>query len=139
MAHYNHANVGELISDEPLDLSMKKSRHEMEYIRGPLVAQPNTLQQSNVVVARLWQTSVVIRSQESTQKVQRFEEAKENPIPKAQPKKRFRFNHYQIGIMERIFEIKKFPTSAEIMETARLLNAMEYQVCDSIYIYSLWK
>ncbi|EFX84288.1 hypothetical protein DAPPUDRAFT_315002 [Daphnia pulex] len=130
MAHYNNVNVGELISDEPLDLSMKKSRHEMEYVRGPLVVQPNTLQPPKVVVARMWQTNVVIRSLiESPQQVQHSEVAKEKPIPnKAQPRKRFRFNHYQIGIMERVFEIKKFPSSAEIIETANLLGATEHQV-----------
>ena len=137
---YSLVNVGELISDEPLDLSMnKKTRHEMEYVRGPLVVQPNTTQQTNVVVARIWQTNVVILSQEAPQQVQHFEIAKEKPIPKAPTlppcRKRFRFNHYQISIMERIFEIKKFPTSAEIIETARLLNAMEYQVCDSINLF----
>jgi hypothetical protein len=143
MAHYNLVNVGESISDEPLDLSMKKSRHELEYVRGPLVVQPNTLQPPKVVVARIWQTNVVIRSLiESPQQVQQLqhpEVPKEKPTPKAQPRKRFRFNHYQIGIMERVFEIKKFPSSAEIIETANLLGATEYQVSDTISISYLCK
>jgi hypothetical protein len=144
MAHYNLVNVGELISDEPLDLSMKKSRHDMmQYVRSPLVVQPKTLQPPKVVVARIWQTNVVIRSlidsPQQVQQLQHPEVSKEKPIPKAQPRKRFRFNHYQIGVMERVFEIKKFPSSAEIIETANLLGVTEYQVSGTISISYLWK
>lgn len=139
MAHNNLVNVGELIRDEPLDLSMKKSRHELEYVRSPLVVQPKMLQPPKVVVARIWQTNVVIRSLIEPQQVQHSEVPKEKPISKAQPRKRFRFNHYQIGVMERVFEIKKFPSSAEIIETANLLGATEYQVSGTISISYLWK
>lgn len=143
MAHNNHVNVGELISDEPLDLSMKKSRHELQYVRSPLVVQPKTLQPPKVVVARIWQTNVVIRSlidsPQQVQQLQHPEVQQEKPIPKAEPRKRFRFNHYQIGVMERVFEIKKFPSSAEIIETANLLDASEYQVSGTISISYLWK
>jgi hypothetical protein len=41
--------------------------------------------------------------------------------------------------MERVFEIKKFPSSAEIIETANLLGVTEYQVSGTISISYLWK
>jgi hypothetical protein len=138
----NRANVNDLVSDEPLDLSMKNNRLEKEnFVRGPLVIQPNTMQQ-NVVVSRTWQTNVVVRSQESAQQVQQLEKVNVQPTPKASilpslpPRtKRLRFNRFQINFMEQIFEIKKLLTAAEISETARLLNVKDFQV--SGWIHSL--
>lgn len=156
-------NVGDLISDEPLDLSMKNNRHEKENLeRGPLVMQSNTPQQTNVVVARLWQTSVVMRFQESPQQlekvneqpthhrsqesqlqvlqqVEKVEERQLNCIRTPtlpQRKKRFRFTGQQINFMEQIFEIKQLQlTAVEFLETARLLNVNELLVSGSFYFH----
>jgi hypothetical protein len=158
----NRMNVGDLISDEPLDLSMKKTFHEKEnFVRGPLVIQPDMPQRTNVVVARLWQTNVVIRSQESTQQQvvkvneqpihhkpqtsqqQQVEKVKEEqPAPlkvrtstlPQQRTTRFRFTRKQINFMEQIFQIKQLLTNSEFLDTARVLNVNELSVSDSIYL-----
>ncbi|XP_057381201.1 homeobox protein HMX3-like [Daphnia carinata] len=133
------------LSDEPLDLSLRKNQRETEN------DNPDVSVKRLKVTAKLWQTREVMRPQVSLQRIvsdrQRSEmnaveaitpeslpkdrekdrgtkdlDSRDSSKVRHPPKKRKRFTITELFVLEKVFEVKMFVTPREIQEVARLLD-----------------